>query len=141
MSFNKKTWKDYGETGYEDSKINATNLNDLEDRIANALKESDWITLNSDYSCYYRKSSNIVELNMIVGSKTLEFGKNIVLGTLNEGYRPSKRIRTFVYNRSSSQSAPRNIYVEVQPTGSVYLFNWEASDTFEALSFSICFTI
>lgn len=33
MSFTKKDWKNKGETGYENSKVNADNLNDLEDRI------------------------------------------------------------------------------------------------------------
>ena len=33
MSFTKKNWVNKGETGYENSKINADNLNDLEDRI------------------------------------------------------------------------------------------------------------
>ena len=33
MSFTKKTWVNKGDTGYENSKINADNLNDLEERI------------------------------------------------------------------------------------------------------------
>lgn len=33
MSFAKKTWVNKGETGYEDSKINAVGMNDLENRI------------------------------------------------------------------------------------------------------------
>ena len=33
MSFIKKTWVNKGATGYENSKINADNMNDLEDRI------------------------------------------------------------------------------------------------------------
>ena len=37
MSFTKKTWINKGETGYENSKLNADNLNNLEDRIANGF--------------------------------------------------------------------------------------------------------
>ena len=33
MSYTKKIWKNKGEEGYEDSKINSTSLNDLENRI------------------------------------------------------------------------------------------------------------
>ncbi len=33
MSFTKKDWKNKGDTGYEDSKFNADNMNDLENRI------------------------------------------------------------------------------------------------------------
>lgn len=33
MSFVKKTWVNKGEEGYENSKVNADNMNDLEDRI------------------------------------------------------------------------------------------------------------
>lgn len=33
MSFTKKTWVNKGEIGYENSKINSTSLNDLENRI------------------------------------------------------------------------------------------------------------
>ena len=127
------------------SPINATNLNALQDNVENAINEisekSEWITLSSDYQCFYRKVGKVVELNMIASSKSLEFGKNIVLGTLNEGFRPSKRIRSFVYNRSSSVATPRNVYIEIQPSGSVYMFNWDKTDTFEALSSIITYTI
>lgn len=37
MSFVKKTWKNRGESGYEDSKFNADNMNDLEERIYQGL--------------------------------------------------------------------------------------------------------
>lgn len=128
-----------------DTPIDSANLNLLQTNVENAINEtiakSEWITLNSDYQCYYRKVGKVVELNMIVGSKVLDFGKNIVLGILNEGYRPSKRIRTFVYNRSNSIATPRNVYIEIQPVGNVYIFNWDAKDTFEALSTSVTYTV
>ena len=38
MSFVKKNWENKGESGYENSKVNADNLNDLEDRISNIFK-------------------------------------------------------------------------------------------------------
>lgn len=39
MSFARKDWKNYGEQGYEDSKLNADNLNNLETRIENGFEE------------------------------------------------------------------------------------------------------
>lgn len=39
MSFAKKTWVNKGETGYEDSKLNADNLNNLENRIADGFND------------------------------------------------------------------------------------------------------
>lgn len=129
----------------KDTPIDSTNLNLLQTNVENSINEisekSEWITLSSDYQCFYRKVGKVVELNMIASSKSLEFGKNIVLGTLNEGFRPSKRIRSFVYNRSNSVATPRNIYIEIQPTGNVYMFNWDKTDTFEALSSIITYTI
>lgn len=128
-----------------DTPIDSKNLNLLQTNVENAINEisekSEWITLSSDYQCFYRKVGKVVELNMIASSKSLEFGKNIVLGTLNEGFRPSKRIRSFVYNRSNSVATPRNIYIEIQPAGNVYMFNWDKTDTFEALSSIITYTI
>src|SRR5699024_460822 len=116
----------------KDTPIDSANLNLLQTNVENAINEisekSEWITLSSDYQCFYRKVGKVVELNMIASSKSLEFGKNIVLGTLNEGFRPSKRIRSFVYNRSNSVATPRNIYIEIQPTGNVYMFNWDKTD-------------
>ena len=38
MSFVKKNWENKGESGYENSKVNADNLNDLENRISNIFK-------------------------------------------------------------------------------------------------------
>lgn len=121
----------------------ATTMNTFQNNIENAINEtiakSEWITLNSSYGCYYRKTGNVVEFNMLASSKSLEFGKNIVLGILNEGFRPSKRIRSFVYNRSSSVATPRNVYIEIQPEGNVYMFNWDTTDTFESLSSNITY--
>lgn len=139
-------WKNKGETGA--IPINATNLNKMTnktDELVTGVNElqnpSEWITLSTDYQCSYRKVGKVVELDFIAKTKTLEFGKTYQIGVINEGFRPSKRIRTFVFNRSTSKAAPRNIYMEIIPAGAVILFNWDATDTFESLASSITYTV
>lgn len=132
-------WRNKGETGYENSKMNKTKLQEITDKIDEIIAISNWNLLNEDYGCYYRKTGNITELNLNASQKTLNFGQNVVLGTLPIGFRPDKTVRSFVYNRSTSSAITRNLYIEIQNTGNVYIFNWEATDTFETLNVHVAF--
>lgn len=132
-------WKNKGETGYENSKMNKTKLQEITDKIDEIIDISNWNLLNEDYGCYYHKTGNITELNLNASQKTLNFGQNVVLGVLPDGYRPSRTVRTLIYNRSASSAPLRNVYIEIQASGNVYLFNWEITDTFETLNVHVTF--
>lgn len=132
-------WQNKGETGYENSKMNKTKLQEITDKIDEIINISNWNALNEDYMCYYRKTGNITELNLNASQKTLNFGQNVVLGVLPNGYRPSRTVRTLIYNRSASSAPLRNVYIEIQASGNVYLFNWETTDTFETLNVHVTF--
>ncbi len=121
------------------TKLNAEDFKENVNKINEIIDISDWVLLNSDYNCYYRKTGNFTEINLSASQKNLSFGQNIILGILPEGFRPSKTVRTSIYNRSSSSAVPRNLYIEIQPGGTIYLFNWETTDTFETLNANVCF--
>lgn len=132
-------WQNKGETGYENSKMNKTKLQEITDKIDEIIDISNWNLLSEDYGCYYHKTGNITELNLNASQKTLNFGQNVILGTLPIGFRPDKTVRSFIYNRSTSSAITRNLYIEIQNTGNVYIFNWEATDTFETLNVHVAF--
>ena len=107
MSFVKKNWKNKGETGYEDSKINATGMNDLEDRIFKGFKNqtvlfsgssgseielSDSVNNYDFIDIFYRTANSV--------SKSIKIQSNATHATLDTTLQ-STSINTFmIYSRT-----------------------------------------
>lgn len=71
MSFTKKTWINKGETGYENSKVNADNLNNLEDRIEdaiNSINEEKYENFGLGVPC--KNLEEFSDLDVACGDKT-----------------------------------------------------------------------
>lgn len=68
MSFVKKNWENKGESGYENSKVNAENLNNLEDRIEDAIDEK--LSLSGGEMSGGLSYSNSESLHFYITSQT-----------------------------------------------------------------------
>ena len=68
MSFTKKDWKNKGATGYGDSKVNADNLNDLENRIYDSFNEK--LNLSGGEMSVGLSYSNNENLHFYITSQT-----------------------------------------------------------------------
>ena len=107
MSFIKKTWVNKGEEGYENSKVNADNMNNLENRIANgfnnktilfsgssgtdiALSDS---ANNYDFiEIFYRTANNV--------SKSIKIQANSSHATLDTTLQSTSTNTFMIYSRT-----------------------------------------
>lgn len=110
MSFTKKTWKNKGEVGYEDSKVNASNLNDLENRVEESFEElendSGWVSINDclktdffavrpGYDLQARRIGNLVQLRGRFYCHTAPDTNELhVLENLPEQFRTTREINS-----------------------------------------------
>ena len=107
MSFIKKTWVNKGATGYENSKINDENMNDLEDRIDTGFNNKTIlfsgssgleIELNDSVSNYdfieifYRTANNV--------SKSIKIQANSSHATLDTTLQSTSANTFMIYSRT-----------------------------------------
>ena len=107
MSFAKKTWVNKGETGYENSKLNADNLNDLENRIADGFNDKTVLfsgssgleielsdsANNYDFlEIFYRTVNNI--------SKSIKIQANSTHATLDATLQSTSTNTFMIYSRT-----------------------------------------
>lgn len=135
MAFVKKTWVNQGETGA--TPLNATNLNDLETRIANGLSDTGWLNLPLEAGisvgsivkkAQYRKIGKIVYLRGDVQGVT---GAGTLIGTLPSGYRPSTHHYFF-----GEASGKRYVRFYIFSNGTINL-EWVSDDNYDLTWFAI----
>ena len=123
MAFTKKTWVDKGQTGA--TPLNATNLNNLEDRIAAAdslkqnkltveqISSSDFFeSLNVTLTGFYvYKYGNIINIQRIAHS-SVNFTNEITVGTIKDKYLPygGVSIRTS-YQNDKTPNTPGKCFI------------------------------
>lgn len=107
MSFTKKTWINKGETGYENSKLNADNLNDLENRIADGINDktilfsgssgleielSDSVNNYDFLEIFYRTTNSV--------SKSVKIQANSTHATLDTTLQSTSTNTFMIYSRT-----------------------------------------
>ena len=107
MSFIKKTWVNKGEEGYENSKVNADNMNNLENRIANGFNNktilfsgssgtdialSDSVNNYDFIEIFYRTANNV--------SKSIKIQANSSHATLDTTLQSTSTNTFMIYSRT-----------------------------------------
>lgn len=133
-------------TPYVEEGISILNDNNEYEKLSfiEPTMESEIFTLRSTTPyVYYRKRDNVVEVNIMhnnSGSYTCIAG-NEVLGTLPEGYRPTKDFSVPVFTRTTSGAYPNYIMASINVDGEVSIYNWSSSVAMEALLVTITFLV
>lgn len=135
MAFVKKTWVNQGETGA--TPLNATNLNDLETRIANGLSDTGWLNLPLEAGisvgstigkAQYRKVGKIVYIRGDV--RGISSG-NTIISTLPSNYRPSS-----IHIFNNVLQGPRYVRMYITAGGD-FTLEWTSDGKYESSSYII----
>ena len=106
--------------------------------------ETDWINLISGYNTFYRKINRIVEINLNIYDSagfSVEETVNKLLGTLPEGFRPSKDINIPVFSRTIGGVFTNPLRLIVKTTGEVNIYNWGTTLKFEVIQAYLTYNV
>lgn len=128
---------------YIEPKIYVLNNNDVYEEFKKEV-ETDWINLISGYNTFYRKINRIVEINLNIYDSTgfsVEETVNKLLGTLPEGFRPSKDINIPVFSRTIGGVFTNPLRLIVKTTGEVNIYNWGTTLKFEVIQAYLTYNV
>lgn len=128
---------------YIEPKIYVLNNNNVYEEFKKEV-ETDWINLISGYNTFYRKINRIVEINLNIYDSagfSVEETVNKLLGTLPEGFRPSKDINIPVFSRTIGGVFANPLRLIVKTTGEVNIYNWGTTLKFEVIQAYLTYNV
>lgn len=128
---------------YIEPKIYVLNNNNVYEEFKKEV-ETDWINLISGYNTFYRKINRIVEINLNIYDSagfSVEETVNKLLGTLPEGFRPSKDINIPVFSRTIGGVFTNPLRLIVKTTGEVNIYNWGTTLKFEVIQAYLTYNV
>lgn len=107
------------------------------------LTPGGWVTLNSTYGVYYRKTGNIVEFRVSNYDETgLAMSSiTIPIGTLPVGFRPNTSIRFPIWGHRTESPAATCFSMAINSDGGTAFTLWGGTGTFQQYGGYVSFCV